>query len=78
VVPPERLLPEAHALAERIARNPGGALRLSKRLLREAQSARLESVLELSAAGQALMHVSPEHETAVAAYFAKRGSKPGP
>lgn len=73
VVPPERLLPEAHALAERIARNPGAALRLSKRLLREAQTVPLESLLELSAAGQALMHVSAEHEAAVTAYFAKRG-----
>ena len=61
------------ALAERIARNPGAALRLSKRLLREAQTVPLESLLELSAAGQALMHVSAEHEAAVTAYFAKRG-----
>ena len=40
---------EALALAARIAANPGTALRLTKRLLREGQHTRLESLLEMSA-----------------------------
>jgi len=69
VVPHETLLAEATALAERIAANPGQALRMTKRLMREAQTSRLDSILELSAAYQALTHGSAEHEGAVAAFL---------
>jgi enoyl-CoA hydratase/carnithine racemase len=62
VVPPDELLPVATELARRIARNPGHALRMAKRLLREAQTARLETVLELSAAFQAIAHHSADHD----------------
>ena len=69
VVPHETLLDEANALAERIAANPGQALRMTKRLMREAQTSRLDSILELSAAYQALTHGSAEHDGAVAAFL---------
>lgn len=69
VVPHETLLAEATALAERIAANPGQALRMTKRLMREAQTSRLDAILELSAAYQALTHGSAEHEGAVAAFL---------
>jgi enoyl-CoA hydratase/carnithine racemase len=69
VVPHEALLDEANALAERIAANPGQALRMTKRLMREAQTSRLDSILELSAAYQALTHGSAEHDGAVAAFL---------
>ena len=72
VVPHETLLAEATALAERIAANPGQALRMTKRLMREAQTSRLDSILELSAAYQALTHGSAEHEGAVAAFLERR------
>ncbi|MCB1914796.1 MAG: crotonase/enoyl-CoA hydratase family protein [Rhodocyclaceae bacterium] len=72
VTKPERLLEEAHLLAGRIAANPGGALRMTKRLMREAQHASLETVLELSAAYQALTHTSSEHDDAVADFLAGR------
>ena len=72
VVPHETLLAEATALAERIAANPGQALRMTKRLMREAQTSRLDSILELSAAYQALTHGSAEHEAAVAAFLERR------
>lgn len=65
VVPAEALLSEARALAERIAANPGQALRMTKRLMREAQTSRLDTLLELSAAYQALTHHSAEHAEAV-------------
>jgi len=59
-------------LAERIARNPGPALRMTKRLLREGQHVRLESLLELSAGYQAIAHRTPHHAEAVNAFFEKR------
>ncbi len=49
VVPLQELMTKAHVLAERIAKNPGQALRLTKRLLREGQHTRLDTLLEMSA-----------------------------
>lgn len=72
VVPPERLMDEARDLARRIAANPGHALRMTKRLLREGQSMRLESLLELSAGLQALAHRTSQHDEAIAAFLEKR------
>jgi 2-(1,2-epoxy-1,2-dihydrophenyl)acetyl-CoA isomerase len=72
VVPSEDLQSEANALAQRIAANPGKALRLAKRLLREGQHLRLSDVLELSAAFQALAHETRDHEEAVNAFLEKR------
>lgn len=72
VVPDDRLLPEAMALAEKITANPARALRLTKRLLREAQTARMDEILELSAAYQALVHETADHKEAVAAMLEKR------
>lgn len=65
IVPAETLLDEAHALAAQIAANPSHALRMSKRLIREAQSARLDTSLELAAALQALSHNTEDHAIAV-------------
>ncbi|MDY0036786.1 MAG: crotonase/enoyl-CoA hydratase family protein [Zoogloea oleivorans] len=72
VVPAASLLDEARALAERMAANPGQALRMTKRLMREAQTSRLDTILELSAAYQALTHTSEEHDTAVAAFLDRK------
>lgn len=68
----ETLQSEAQTLARRIATNPGHALRLCKRLLREGQHMRLDSLLELSAAYQALAHHTEDHQEAVAAFVDKR------
>lgn len=68
----ETLQSQAQALARRIASNPGHALRLSKRLLREGQHMRLDSLLEMSAAYQALAHHTQDHQEAVAAFVDKR------
>jgi len=70
VVAPEQLMDEARALAARIAANPGPALRMAKRLMREGQHMRLDSLLEMSAAFQALAHFTPEHGEAVEAFLA--------
>lgn len=72
VVPAERLLEEARDLAGRIAANPPQALRLTKRLLREGQRTGLDTLLELSAAMQPLMHATEDHREALQAFFDKR------
>jgi len=72
VVAAESLLDEAQALAARIARNPGPTLRMTKRLLREGQHAKLDSLLELSAGFQAIAHKTPQHREAVMAFIEKR------
>lgn len=72
VVPPEELLPSAMALASRIAANPPHAVRLTKRLLREAMHTRLDTLLEMSAAFQAMSHQTHDHREAVAAFLEKR------
>jgi len=77
VVDPDALAEEAMALAARIARNPGATLRLTKRLLREGQHQRLDSLLELSAALQAVAHKTPAHAEAVNAFIDKREPKFG-
>jgi enoyl-CoA hydratase/carnithine racemase len=72
VVPHEQLLPEAQALATQIAQNPGVALRLAKKLLREGERLDFPSLLELSASLQALAHKTPQHVEAVNAFVEKR------
>ena len=72
VVPAAELEGAALALAARIAANPAHALRLTKRLMREGQHMRLDSLLELSAAYQALAHHTEDHLEAVSAMLDKR------
>jgi enoyl-CoA hydratase/carnithine racemase len=62
VVGHDDLLPQAHALAERIVKNPPHALRMAKRLLQESRTASLESTLAMAAAMQPLAHGDAEHE----------------
>ncbi|WCT73483.1 crotonase/enoyl-CoA hydratase family protein [Sphingomonas naphthae] len=72
VVPVADLMPAAHAMAQRIAANPPHAVRMAKRLLRQAQDASLSAVLEMSAAMQALGHATADHGEAVAAFTERR------
>jgi enoyl-CoA hydratase/carnithine racemase len=72
VVPDSELLAAAHALATRIAANPGTAVRMTKRLLRESQLSSLSAILELSAAAQAICHTTSDHIEAVEAFLSKR------
>lgn len=75
VVEPESLLPEAISLAERIAVNPPVAVRMAKKLLREARHMSLDSSLELAAALQPLAHQTADHKEAVTAFVDKRGPR---
>jgi len=77
VVPHGLLLEEAGKLAAKIAANPGGVLRMTKRLLREGERSSLESLLEASAAYQAIAHLTPDHHEAVRAFVEKRTPKFG-
>jgi enoyl-CoA hydratase/carnithine racemase len=72
VVPDGELLAAASALAARIAVNPPHAVRMTKRLMREARLSSLSTILELSAAVQALSHTTTDHIEAVSAFLAKR------
>jgi len=72
LVPAEMLLEEVRGLAVRIARQPPGVLRMTKKLLREALAADFETVMDMSAAFQAVAHGSEDHAEALAAHFEKR------
>ena len=72
VVPQDRLLAEAHALAQRIVANPGGVVRMTKRLIRDGQHTRLDTALEMAAAMQGIAHKTQDHDEAVLAILEKR------
>ena len=75
VVPADQLLAQARQLAVKIAANPGPAMRMTKRLLREGRQATLESLLELSAGCQAIAHKTADHREAVTAFIEKRAPR---
>ena len=75
VVEPDQLLEAAHTLAARVAKNPPHSVRMAKKLLRESQHQSLESLLELSAAMQALAHHAEDHREALAAFGDKRAGE---
>lgn len=75
VVEDDALLPCAIEMAGRIAKNPPHALRMAKRLLREAQHSRLETVLELSASFQALAHATEDHRSRIDAAVGRLNPK---
>ncbi|HTT81890.1 MAG TPA: crotonase/enoyl-CoA hydratase family protein [Rhizomicrobium sp.] len=72
VVPAPELMKEAAALAARICRQPPDVLRMTKRLMREAERVGFETLMEMSAAFQSLAHLTADHREAVAAFFDKR------
>ena len=72
VVPLDSLMDEARALAERVVRQPPDVLRMTKVLLRTAQTGDIETVLEMSAAMQGVAHHTEDHLEAINAFFEKR------
>jgi enoyl-CoA hydratase/carnithine racemase len=72
VVPDDKLMDEAMALAKRIAVNPPHALRMGKRLLREGERTSLQTLLDMSASMQALAHKTEDHVEAISAFVEKR------
>ncbi len=75
VVPDGELLATARALAEKIAANPPDAVRMTKRLLLEGRHARMDTLLEMAAAMQALAHATTDHREAANAFLEKRAPR---
>jgi enoyl-CoA hydratase/carnithine racemase len=75
VISPENLIQRCTEIALEIAKQPSNILRLAKRLFNFSQGRRLEEVLELSAAYQALCHHTPEHEKAIEKLFSSKKSE---
>lgn len=72
VVPMDELMPTARKLAEKIARKPPEALRMTKRLLKESEFQRLDTALEMAAGMQALAQATKDHAEAATAFAEKR------
>jgi enoyl-CoA hydratase/carnithine racemase len=72
VVPAAALMEEANKLAAKIARQPPDVLRMTKKMMREGQNVSFDVVMEMSAAYQALAHLTEDHKEAVNAFFEKR------
>jgi enoyl-CoA hydratase/carnithine racemase len=66
------LMKEAEALAARICRQPPDVLRMTKRLMRDAERVGFDTIMEMSAAFQGLAHLTADHKEAVNAFFEKR------
>jgi 2-(1,2-epoxy-1,2-dihydrophenyl)acetyl-CoA isomerase len=72
VVPADQVLPEAQALAARLANGPTAAYRAMKTVLATAATDSLEDTLALEARLQAELGQTADHREAVEAFLAKR------
>lgn len=72
VVDDDDLMAAAKRVAAKIAANPPHATRMTKRLLRAAQTAELGAILEMAGAMQALAHATADHDEALDAFFERR------
>jgi 2-(1,2-epoxy-1,2-dihydrophenyl)acetyl-CoA isomerase len=75
VVPSERLMPEARALAQQLAAAPPLALALAKRALNRALESDLDSALDHEAQLQGIAGRSQDHAEGVAAFIEKRPAR---
>ena len=72
VVAHDDLMTEALATAAQVAAQPPQALRMAKTLLRQGRDTTFDQMLEMSAAMQALAHLTEDHHEGVAAVLEKR------
>ncbi len=72
VVPHDALMDEAMATADQVAAQPPQALRMAKALLRQGRDMNFDQMLEMSAAMQALAHLTDDHIEGVNAVLEKR------
>jgi Enoyl-CoA hydratase/carnithine racemase len=72
LVEPDDLMPQAMALAEQVAMQPPQALRMTKTLLRQGREVSFDALLEMTAAMQALAHLTDDHAEGVVAVLEKR------
>lgn len=68
----DSLMDEALAVAAQVAAQPPQALRMAKTLLRQGRDTTFDQMLEMSAAMQALAHLTEDHQEGVAAVLEKR------
>jgi enoyl-CoA hydratase/carnithine racemase len=68
----DKLLEKADEIARKIASRPPQALRMTKRLIRNAQHSTLEHAMQDAAAYQSLCHYTDDHMEALSAMFEKR------
>ena len=71
VVDDDALMATARAMADDICAQSPEALRAAKRLLRHGQAASFDTVMEMSATTQALMHQMSDHQAAISAMLDK-------
>jgi enoyl-CoA hydratase/carnithine racemase len=72
VLPPEELLPYTREFAQRLARGPQAALRLTKRAVYESQAVDLRTSLDLISSHMAVVTATGDHREAVQAFLEKR------
>ena len=72
VVPRERLMDEAMAMARRLPPDPQVALRFNKRLVNKELEARVVQLYDLAAALEAITFETADHHEAVASFLEKR------
>lgn len=73
-VPGEALMDDATALALRMAQQPPQSLRVAKTLLRHGATASYDTIMEMSAAAQSMMHHTEDHIEGVNAVLEKRAA----
>ena len=66
------VLVRAVAMAEKIAQQPPHALRLAKSLLKHGQTVSYDALMEMSAASQAISHLTEDHMEGVDSILEKR------
>ncbi len=71
VVAHDQLMTEARALATTIAAKPPRALRMGKRILKQAQRTSLSDFLDICAVTQSVVQTSEDHKAAIEAFFEK-------
>ena len=72
VTEPEELLPRSRELATQIAAKPPHGVRMTKRLMKHAQSGELSNFLDLCACFQGMAHHTEDHDEAISAFLDKR------
>lgn len=69
---PEKLLPRARELGALIASKPPHGVRMTKRLMKQAQRGELSDFLDLCACFQGMAHHTEDHGEAMRAFFEQR------
>ena len=72
VVSEDQLMARAHQIADKISQQPPQALRMTKKMMRDALTTTFDNTMEISAALQVTLQNTDDHMEAVNAFFEKR------